>query len=76
LRGRNGGNKSRETSPERQRKRYAPEASVIKATVKQKEQLRDQIRILVEALPVDLRDSLMASEAKKKSMAMMSHEGY
>ncbi|KAF8948002.1 Protein dennd6a [Haplosporangium gracile] len=71
-----GGNTSRETSPERQRKRYAPEASVIKASVKQKEQLRDQIRILVEALPVDLRDSLMASEAKKKSMAMMSYEGY
>lgn len=77
-RGRHGGNgnTSRESSPERQRKRYAPEASVIKASVKQKEQLRDQIRILVEALPVDLRDSLMASEAKKKSMAMMTHEGY
>ncbi|KAF9080082.1 Protein dennd6a [Mortierella sp. AD031] len=75
-RSRKDGNTSRETSPERQRKRYAPEASVIKATVKQKEQLRDQIRLLIEALPVDLRDSLMASESKKKSMAMMSHEGY
>ncbi|KAF9906015.1 hypothetical protein EC991_001097 [Linnemannia zychae] len=75
-RSRRDGNTSRETSPERQRKRYAPEASVIKATTKQKEQLRDQIRILVEALPVDLRDSLMASEAKKKSMTMMAHEGY
>jgi hypothetical protein len=75
-RSRRDGHTSRETSPERQRKRYAPEASVIKASVKQKEQLRDQIRILVEALPVDLRESLMASEAKKKSMAMMVHEGY
>ncbi|KAF9925694.1 Protein dennd6a [Linnemannia zychae] len=75
-RSRQEGNISRETSPERHRKRYAPEASIIKATVKQKEQLRDQIRILVEALPLDLRESLMASEAKKKSMAMMAHEGY
>lgn len=74
--GNDGGNTSRETSPERQRKRFAPEASVIKATVKQKEQLRDQIRLLIEALPVDLRDSLMASEVKKKSMTMMSYEGY
>lgn len=60
---------SRESSPERQRRRYAPEASVIKPTHKQKEQLRDQIRLLIEALPVDLRESLKANEAKKRSMA-------
>ncbi|KAI1320123.1 Protein dennd6a [Mortierella claussenii] len=61
---------SRESSPERQRqRRYAPEASAIKATMKQKEQLRDQIRLLIEALPVDLRESLQANEAKKRSMA-------
>ncbi|KAF8951647.1 hypothetical protein BGZ52_010484 [Haplosporangium bisporale] len=65
---------SRESSPERQRRRFAPEASIIKATVKQKEQLRDQIRLLIEALPVDLRESLQASESKKKSMALP--EGY
>ncbi|KAG0022671.1 Protein dennd6a [Podila clonocystis] len=64
---------SRESSPERQRRRFAPEASIIKASVKQKEQLRDQIRLLIEALPVDLRDSLQANEAKKKSAP---HEGY
>ncbi|KAG0358905.1 Protein dennd6a [Podila minutissima] len=64
---------SRESSPERQRRRFAPEASVIKATVKQKEQLRDQIRLLIEALPVDLRESLQANEAKKKSAP---HEGF
>ncbi|KAG0206348.1 Protein dennd6a [Mortierella sp. GBA30] len=61
---------SRESSPERQRRRFAPEASIIKATVKQKEQLRDQIRLLIEALPVDLRESLQASEAKKQQQAM------
>ncbi|KAF9180877.1 Protein dennd6a [Haplosporangium sp. Z 767] len=72
-RGTRGGNReSRESSPERQRRRFAPEASVIKATVKQKEQLRDQIRLLIEALPVDLRESLQANEAKKKSLAAMS----
>ncbi|KAF9399215.1 hypothetical protein BGZ94_005789, partial [Podila epigama] len=62
---------SRESSPERQRRRFAPEASVIKATVKQKEQLRDQIRLLIEALPVDLRESLRAKEAKSRSMGAM-----
>ncbi|KAG0258689.1 Protein dennd6a [Mortierella polycephala] len=72
-RGARGGNReSRESSPERQRRRFAPEASVIKATVKQKEQLRDQIRLLIEALPIDLRESLQANEAKKKSLAAMS----
>ncbi|KAG0322238.1 Protein dennd6a [Podila horticola] len=65
---------SHESSPERQRRRFAPEASIIKATVKQKEQLRDQIRLLIEALPVDLRESLQANESKKKSIA--PHEGY
>ncbi|KAF8938221.1 Protein dennd6a [Dissophora ornata] len=63
---------SREQSPERQRRRYAPESSAIKATMKQKEQLRDQIRLLIEALPVDLRESLLANEAKKKSLAVGS----
>ncbi|KAF9359750.1 hypothetical protein BGX26_011523 [Mortierella sp. AD094] len=67
---------SRESSPERQRQRYAPEASAIKATLKQKEQLRDQIRLLIEALPVDLRESLKANEAKKRAMAGASHEVY
>ncbi|KAF9433461.1 Protein dennd6a, partial [Entomortierella beljakovae] len=67
---------SRESSPERQRHRYAPEASAIKATLKQKEQLRDQIRLLVEALPVDLRESLKANEVKKRAMAMMSNGEY
>ncbi|KAF9904234.1 Protein dennd6a, partial [Lobosporangium transversale] len=67
---------SRESSPERDYKRYAPEASAIKATTKQKEQLRDQIRLLIEALPVDLRESLLANEAKKRPMTTMSIEGY
>ncbi|KAF9357082.1 Protein dennd6a [Mortierella sp. NVP85] len=66
---------SRESSPERQRRRFAPEASVIKATQKQKEQLRDQIRLLIEALPVDLRESLRANEAKKRSMGGLPFEG-
>ncbi|KAF9285418.1 Protein dennd6a [Mortierella alpina] len=65
---------SRESSPERQRRRFAPEASIIKATSKQKEQLRDQIRLLIEALPVDLRYSLQANEAKKQAMFMMPFE--
>ena len=56
---------ARESSPEWQRRRFAPEASVIKASTKQKEQLRDQIRLLIEALPVDLRVSLQANESKK-----------
>ncbi|KAG0364901.1 Protein dennd6a [Gamsiella multidivaricata] len=72
VQGPKGARESRESSPERQRRRYAPEASAIKATMKQKEQLRDQIRLLIEALPVDLRESLLANEAKKKSMTMMS----
>ncbi|CAO3570615.1 unnamed protein product [Mortierella alpina] len=67
---------SRESSPERQRRRFAPEASIIKATSKQKEQLRDQIRLLIEALPVDLRYSLQANEAKKQAMLTMSFEGH
>ncbi|KAF9955937.1 Protein dennd6a [Mortierella alpina] len=67
---------SRESSPERQRRRFAPEASIIKATSKQKEQLRDQIRLLIEALPVDLRYSLQANEAKKQAMFTMSLEGH
>ncbi|KAF9584455.1 Protein dennd6a [Lunasporangiospora selenospora] len=61
--------RSRESSPERQRRRFAPEASVIRATGRQKERLRDQIRILIEALPVDLRESLQANEAKKRAAA-------
>ncbi|KAG0313567.1 Protein dennd6a [Dissophora globulifera] len=63
---------SPDSSPERQRRQYASEASAIKATMRQKEQLRDQIRLLIEALPVDLRESLLANEAKKRSMAMKS----
>ncbi|KAG0001736.1 hypothetical protein BGZ79_004225 [Entomortierella chlamydospora] len=70
------GGEPRESSPERQRQRYAPEASAIKATLKQKEQLRDQIRLLIEALPVDLRESLKANEAKKRAAAGASHEVY
>ncbi|KAG0053301.1 Protein dennd6a [Gryganskiella cystojenkinii] len=58
----------RESSEERQRKRFAPEASQIKASAKQKEHLRDQIRLLIEALPVDLRESLQAHEDKKSGM--------
>ncbi|KAF9965062.1 Protein dennd6a [Mortierella alpina] len=67
---------SRESSPERQRRRFAPEASIIKATSKQKEQLRDQIRLLIAALPVDLRYSLQANEAKKQAVLTMSFEGH
>ncbi|KAF9114598.1 Protein dennd6a [Mortierella sp. AM989] len=73
---REGESESREASPERQRQRYAPESSAIKATLKQKEQLRDQIRLLIEALPVDLRESLKANEAKKRMMAGIPQEEY
>ncbi|KAG0228031.1 hypothetical protein BGW41_003573 [Actinomortierella wolfii] len=58
----------RESSPEEEyrRRRREHETASIQATSKQREQLRDQIRLLIEALPKDLRESLKANEAKKQ----------
>ncbi|KAF9970887.1 hypothetical protein BGZ73_006267 [Actinomortierella ambigua] len=63
-----GASTARESSPEEEyrRRRREHETASIQATSQQREQLRDQIRLLIEALPKDLRESLKANEAKKQ----------
>ncbi|KAF9163707.1 hypothetical protein DFQ26_002228 [Actinomortierella ambigua] len=62
---------TRESSSEEEyrRRRREHETASIQATGQQREQLRDQIRLLIEALPKDLRESLKANEAKKQQQS-------